>query len=190
METRKINKRHKSGTVRKGPGGDVPDIDPSTWIDPAAVIIGNVRILKNVFIAPGAVVRADEPGSSVLIGENCNVQDRVIVHSLSDCKVIIGDSTSLSHGSIVHGPCVIGKNCFIGFGSIVFRSKLTDGVFVGSSAVVTGVNIPPGKSVPAGMVIDTPEKAEQLVDASEMDQEFSRAIVKANQYLLRTYLNS
>ena len=109
---------------RWNPEGDYPQIDDSAYIDSTAVIIGKVDIGKNVFIGPGAVVRADELGSSITIKDNCNIQDRVIIHALENTSVLIEENTSLVHGCIVHGPCKIGKNCFIGFGSVVFNAEV------------------------------------------------------------------
>ena len=107
--------------IRPNPQGDYPKIDKTAYIDPSAVIIGKVTIGRNVFVAPGAVIRADEPESFIRIGDNCNIQDRVVAHALANTSVIIGRNTSLSHGCIVHGPCVIGKGCFIGFGSVILK---------------------------------------------------------------------
>ena len=64
--------------------GDYPQIDKDTYVHSTAVIIGKVSIGKNVFIGPGAVIRADEKGSSIIIKDNCNVQDRVIIHGLEN----------------------------------------------------------------------------------------------------------
>ncbi|MBU0952022.1 MAG: hypothetical protein KKH91_04250 [Elusimicrobia bacterium] len=83
----------------------------SAFVHPTAVIIGNVKIGKQVFVGPDAVIRADEPKSSIFIGANCNVQDRVIVHALQNTSVYVDNNSSLSHGCIVHGPCKIGKKC-------------------------------------------------------------------------------
>ena len=44
------------------PNGDYPKVDTTSYIHPTAVVIGKVRIGKNVFVGPGAVIRADEPG--------------------------------------------------------------------------------------------------------------------------------
>ena len=73
--------------IRKNPNGDYPDIDDTAYIDPSAVIIGKVKMGKNVFVGPFAVLRADEPNSSIIIEDNCNIQDRVVLHSLEDSLV-------------------------------------------------------------------------------------------------------
>ena len=124
------------------PEGDYPEIDNTAYIDRTAVIIGKVKIGKNVFIGPDAVLRADEPRSSITINDNCNVQDRVIIHVLENSSVLIEENTSLTHGCIIHGPCKIAENCFIGFGSVVFKSNIGEGVCVKHLAVVEGVDIP------------------------------------------------
>lgn len=48
--------------IRPNFAGDYPNIDASALIDPSAQIIGNVRIGKNFFVGPLAVIRADERG--------------------------------------------------------------------------------------------------------------------------------
>jgi carbonic anhydrase/acetyltransferase-like protein (isoleucine patch superfamily) len=40
----------------------MPEISRSAWIFKTAVIVGNAVIGDNVFVAPNAVIRADEPG--------------------------------------------------------------------------------------------------------------------------------
>lgn len=148
--------------IRRNPKGEYPKIDKTAYIDPTAMIIGKVSIGKNVFVAPGAIIRADEPGSSVSIGDNSNIQDRVIIHALENSSVIIGKNTSLSHGCIVHGPCKIGKNCFVGFGSVVSRVLIKDNVFIKSLAVIEGVKILAKKLITSGAIITLPRVVESL----------------------------
>jgi carbonic anhydrase/acetyltransferase-like protein (isoleucine patch superfamily) len=68
--------------TKKNSNSDFPEIDNTAYIDSPAVIVGKVKIGKNVFVAPGAVIRGDEPKSSIIIHDNCNVQDRVVIHAL------------------------------------------------------------------------------------------------------------
>jgi len=173
--------------IRSNPNGEYPKVDKTAYIDPSAVIIGKVKIGKNVFVAPGAVIRADEQKSFIVIGDNCNIQDRVIIHALRNSSVIIGKNTSLSHGCIVHGPCRIGKDSFIGFGSVIFKAKLKDGVFVKCVAVVAGASVPSCRIIPDGAVVDTAKKAKLLSAASKEYREFNRGVLKANLDLLKGY---
>ena len=138
--------------IRTNPNGDKPGIHSSAYIDTTAVVIGAVTIGKNVYVGPGAVIRADEENSAINIGDNCNVQDRAIIHALANTEVVIEEETSLGHGCIVHGPCVIGKKCFIGFGSVVFKAVLEDGVFVKHLAVIEEARILKGSVIPSKWV--------------------------------------
>ena len=166
--------------IRTNPQGDYPNIDKTAYIDLSAVIIGKVKIGKNVFVAPGAVIRADEPESSISISDNCNIQDRAVIHALGNSSVIIGENTSLSHGCIVHGPCKIGNWCFIGFGSVVFKSELADKVFEEHLAVVEGVVAPGKRRVLSGTVIKHKIKTKALKMISREQERFIQQVVDAN----------
>jgi carbonic anhydrase/acetyltransferase-like protein (isoleucine patch superfamily) len=90
--------------IRRNPSGDCPKIDKTTYIDSSAVIIGKVKIGKNVFVAPGAVIRADETKSSISIGDGSNIQDRVIIHALGNSSVIIGKTLLYRTVVLFTGP--------------------------------------------------------------------------------------
>ncbi|MFH1684480.1 MAG: carbonate dehydratase [Candidatus Margulisiibacteriota bacterium] len=176
--------------IRKNSVGDLPVIDPSSYVDPSAEIIGKVKIGKNVYIGPGAIIRADEMESSIVIQDNCNVQDRVIIHALAGSTVEAGKNNSLAHGCIVHGPCIIGAGCFIGFGSVVFNAKLGDEVIIKHLVVVEGIEILSGKVVPSGTVIDSDDKLKNLAMATEELRAFSQKVVKVNLDLVEGYKNT
>lgn len=164
-----------------------PCIHKTAYIHPTAVIIGAVRVGRRVFVGPGAVLRADEPGSSIAIKDNVNIQDRVVIHALTGSTVFVGESASLSHACIVHGPCKIGKKCFVGFGSVVFRSSLGCGVFIKSLSTVEGVKIPPNRLVPNNTAVNSPFAVSLLEKTTREHKSFGRNVVKANSYLLRNY---
>lgn len=169
------------------PAGDIPEIDSSSFAHPSAILIGRIKIGRNVFIGPQAVIRADEPGSHIVIGDDCNIQDRVVVHSLKNSAVIIGERVSLSHGCIVHGPCRISDGCFIGFGSVVFDSDLGRDVFIKSLAVISGADVASGRLVPDGAVINTAKRSAILKKRPKETIDFAEQIVITNKNLLRGY---
>ena len=169
------------------PGGDYPQINDSAYIHPSAAIVGNVTIGKNVFVGPGAVIRADEPGSSITIKDNCNVQDRVIIHALENTPVLIEEGTSLAHGCIIHGSCKIRKNCFIGFGSVVFNAEIDEGVVIKHLVIVEGVNVSAGKIVESGEVVKDEKGMRELRGAGKKSKDFIKKIVKANLDLVKGY---
>ncbi|HEG44489.1 MAG TPA: carbonate dehydratase [Phycisphaerales bacterium] len=179
--------------IRPNTNGDLPKVDPTAYIDPSAQVIGNVHIGAEVFVGPNAVVRADESDAkgqvhSIEIGAECNIQDGVIIHALGGTSVTIGERTSLAHGCVVHGPCTIGKECFIGFRAVVYKAALADGVFVNASAVVQGVDLVANAFVPSGAIVSSSNDVSQLVSTtSKADREFSEKIVTANLALTKGY---
>jgi carbonic anhydrase/acetyltransferase-like protein (isoleucine patch superfamily) len=169
------------------PHGQFPKISDRAWIFETALIVGDVTIEDNVFVGPNAVIRADEPGSSIVICSGCNVQDNVVVHSLSNSEVRIGSNTSLAHGCIVHGPCQIEENCFIGFGAVVFDCNIGKDTLVLHRSIVRGVEIQEEKVVPDGAVITSPEAANALEDLTTDLAEFKESVVRANIELVKGY---
>ena len=63
-------------------GDRSPQIDPTAFVHPDAVIIGDVRIGAESSIWPTAVLRGDH--GAVLVGSQTSVQDGTVVHCTSD----------------------------------------------------------------------------------------------------------
>jgi carbonic anhydrase/acetyltransferase-like protein (isoleucine patch superfamily) len=185
---------HGSWTnIRRNPAGDQPCIHPTAYIDPSAMVIGNVRIGPRVFVGPYAVIRADEPGPSgdvapIDIAAECNIQDGVFVHALGGSRVLVGPRTSLSHGCIVHGPCRVGAECFIGFRAVAFDAVLDEGVFVGAGGVLQGVDVQAGAFVAPGRTVLSADDAAALPKADPTHREFVAKVVAANLRLLDGYV--
>jgi carbonic anhydrase/acetyltransferase-like protein (isoleucine patch superfamily) len=139
-------------SVEPNTAGDRPRIDATAYVHPSAVLIGNVRIGPKVHVGPCAIIRADEPAPNgtvelIDIGAEVSVQDGVVLHALAGTRVTIGPRTSLAHGAVVHGPCTVGRGCFIGFNSVAFCCTLGDDVVVMHGALIEGV--PHGLCVPS-----------------------------------------
>jgi len=181
------------GLIRPNPQGDWPQVDSTAYVDLTAQIIGNVRIGPHVYIGPNAVIRADETDDKgdvlpIEIGAECNVQDGAIIHALGGTQVIVGTRTSLSHGCIVHGPCTIGTDCFIGFKAAIFKAALGDGVFISTGAVVQGVALFANTFVPPAVAVSSREDIEKVVRTTyPAECEFVKKIVIANLVLAKGY---
>ena len=127
--------------IRKNPSGDLPVIHESAYVDNTAILCGKIIVEENVFIGPYAVIRADEVNEQgemepIIIGANSNIQDGVVIHSKAGGLVKIGANTSIAHRSIVHGPCIVGENVFIGFNSVLFNCTVGNGSVVRHNSVV------------------------------------------------------
>lgn len=175
-----------------------PVIHPSAYIDPRSSLIGEVSISEEVYIGPGVSVRADE-GTPFHIGPRSNLQDGVILHALKGKVVLVegrqyaiyvGESVSLTHGALVHGPCFVGDHCFIGFKAIVHDCVIGEGCVVGMGAVVMGVTLAPSRYVPHNSVVDSQEVANALGEAGADWRKFREKVVEVNQELAVGHLAS
>lgn len=174
-----------------------PKIHESAFVHSFSNIIGDVRISPNVIVAPGTSIRADE-GTPFYIGENTNIQDGVVIHGLEEGRVMgddrqeysiwIGKDTCITHMALIHGPCYVGDDCFIGFRSTVFNAKVGAGCIVMMHALIQDVEIPPGKYVPSGAVITSQQQADRLPNVQAEDKEFAHHVVGINQELRAGYL--
>ncbi|MDY0387575.1 MAG: carbonate dehydratase [Methanolobus sp.] len=171
------------------PQNQHPKISEKAWVSETAIIVGDVTIGDNVYVGHNAIIRADEPGSSIVVGDNCNVQDNVTIHALSHSEVIIEKDTSLAHRCIVHGPCSIGHGCFVGFGAVVFDCNIGDDVLVLHNATVRAVEIPSGKVVSDGKVVTKQEDVETLEEITSDLAKFKSSVINANVELVDGYKN-
>jgi carbonic anhydrase/acetyltransferase-like protein (isoleucine patch superfamily) len=141
-----------------------PQIAPSAYIDPAAVIIGNVTIGERASIWPGVVVRGDVHW--IRIGARTNIQDGSVLHVMKDqSPLAIGDGVTVGHGVILHG-CMIESRVLIGMGAIVLNN-----VRVGSGSIIAaGTLVPEGTQVPPNsMFMGHPGKFRREVTERELE---------------------
>ena len=125
-----------------------PDCGRNVWVHPAATVIGRVTIGEDSSVWPGAVIRGDV--NFIRIGARTSIQDGSILHVASDrlageggIPLVIGDDCTVGHRVILHA-CTIGNRCLIGMGAI-----LMDGAVVGDEVIVgAGALVPAGRRLP------------------------------------------
>ena len=143
--------------------GHTPKIHPGAWVDPAALVIGDVELAEGASIWPFTVVRGDE-GQYIRIGRNSNVQDNSVVHVTPELPCVIGEGVTIGHRCVVHA-CTIGNNVRIGIGAVV----LTGAVIEDNAQVGAGAVVPPGKVVSAGtLVMGVPAKPVRQMSPEEL----------------------
>lgn len=174
--------------IRPNLAGDSPRVDPTALIDPSAQIIGNVIIGKNVFVAPLAVIRADERGADgavapIVIGEESNIQDGVIIHSHGGTGVNIGERTSVAHAVAIHGPCTIGNDCFLAMRSALYSATVADSVWIGMGALIMRATLDSYTYVPAGSVIRSRPDAWGMRLISSKEKQYMKGVLKATNQL-------
>ncbi len=179
--------------IRPNLVGDYPEIDPSALIDPSAQIIGNVKIAKDVFVGPMAVIRADQRGpdgkvAPIQIDEEVNIQDGVIIHTDPGASVIIGAKTSVAHGAVIHGPCTIGRECFIAVKATLYKVTLEDHIWIGIGAIAKMVTLHSYTRVPAGEVVRDRTEVPALRLVTDKEREYMEETCAANSQLRMDYL--
>ncbi|MDO8731080.1 MAG: gamma carbonic anhydrase family protein [Actinomycetota bacterium] len=111
-----------------------PNIDPTAFVHPDAVVIGNVTIGPESSVWPGAVLRADY--GSITIGAQTSIQDGSVIHCTASESTVIGDRCVVGHNVHIEGAR-IHDDCLIGSGSIVLNgSEIGPRSLVGAGALV------------------------------------------------------
>lgn len=105
-----------------------PVVDPSAFVHPLACVTGCVRIGKDVYIGPFAVLRGDF--GEIIIGDGCNVQEHCLIHMFPGITAHLRRNVHVGHGAIIHGA-LIEENCLIGMNSVIM-----DDVIVGQESIV------------------------------------------------------
>ena len=124
------------------PYGDrQPDVHPTVFIAPGAMVVGDVAIGAEASVWFNAVIRGDS--AQVRVGAGTNVQDGAILHTDAGKPCIVGDDCTIGHRAIVHG-CTIGRGSLVGMGSVV----LSGAVIGEESLVAAGALVPEGKEFP------------------------------------------
>jgi carbonic anhydrase/acetyltransferase-like protein (isoleucine patch superfamily) len=138
-------------------------IDPTAFVAPGAVVVGNVRVSAEASLWFGVVVRGDS--EAVVIGPQSNIQDGSLLHADPGYPCRLGARVSLGHGAIVHGATVE-DDVLIGM-----RATVLNGAIIGRGSVVAaGAVVTPGTIVPPNsMVMGLPGKVARLVTAADTE---------------------
>jgi carbonic anhydrase/acetyltransferase-like protein (isoleucine patch superfamily) len=144
-----------------------PTLERGVYIDPTALVVGDVVLGEDASIWPMAVVRGDV--NYIRIGARSNVQDGSVLHvtrpypgSDAGWPLIVGEDVVIAHGVTIHG-CVIGNRVLVGIGAIVL-----DGAVVEDEVMIAaGTVVPPGKRLESGGVYmgNPARRARDLTDA-------------------------
>ena len=130
--------------------GDVePTIDPSAYIHPDSVVIGDVTIGAESSVWPSAVLRGDPGG--IVIGDRTSIQDGTVVHTTPATPTRVGDECVIGHLVHLEG-CVIGNGSLVGSGAIVLNGAvLEEECLVGAGALVPGTLTVPRRAMALGV---------------------------------------
>lgn len=144
--------------------GRLPEIADSAYIDPQAVVIGDVTIGEDSSVWPCTVIRGDV--NYIRIGARTSIQDGSVLHVMRETHpLILGDEVTVGHKVILHG-CTIESRCLIGMGSIILN-----GAKIGTGSIIAaGTLIPEGTEVPRGsLFVGHPGKLRRTLTAADQE---------------------
>ncbi|MGK0500469.1 MAG: carbonic anhydrase/acetyltransferase-like protein (isoleucine patch superfamily) [Oceanicoccus sp.] len=141
---------HYNSTSLRTYKGVSPTLQQGAYVDPAAIVIGDVELGEDASVWPLVVIRADV--NRVRIGDRSNIQDGTVIHESrprasnpSGYPTLIGTDVTIGHKVMLHG-CVIGNRVLVGMGAIILDGAIIeDEVIIGAGALVT-----PGKRLLSG----------------------------------------
>jgi phenylacetic acid degradation protein len=120
--------------------GVTPVVDPTAYVHPSAVLIGDVVVGAGCYIGPFASLRGDFGGIRVRAG--ANIQDSCIMHGFPGTDTVVEENGHIGHAAVLHS-CVVGKNALVGMNAVV-----NDNAVIGEWAIVAAMAF-----VKAGMIV-------------------------------------
>ncbi|TMH32126.1 MAG: phenylacetic acid degradation protein PaaY [Betaproteobacteria bacterium] len=120
--------------------GVVPVIEPSAFVHPSAVLIGDVIVGAGCYVGPAASLRGDFGRVELRAGSN--VQDGCIMHGFPSTDTVVEEDGHIGHAAILHG-CVVKRGALVGMNSVI-----NDNAVIGEFAIVAAMAF-----VKAGMVV-------------------------------------
>lgn len=132
--------------------GVIPVVDPSAYVHPAAVLIGDVVVGPDCYIGPGACLRGDF--GRIFLKSGANVQDTCVIHGFPSQDTVVEENGHIGHGAVLHG-CVVRRDALVGMNAVVMdEAEVGERAMVGACAFV-----PAGSKVaPATLVAGVPAK--------------------------------
>jgi phenylacetic acid degradation protein len=126
--------------------GITPVVDPTAYVHPSAVLIGDVIIGPGVYIGPCASLRGDFGRLEVRAG--ANIQDTCVMHGFPGTDTIVEEEGHIGHGAVLHG-CIVQRNALVGMNAVI-----NDNAVIGESAIVAAMAfVKAGFVVPPRMLV-------------------------------------
>ena len=143
--------------------GVTPVVDPTAYVHPSAVLIGDVIVGPGCYIGPFASLRGDFGGIRVHAG--ANIQDSCVMHGFPGTDTVVEENGHIGHAAVLHS-CVIRKNALVGMNAVV-----NDNAVIGEWAIVAAMAfVKAGMIVPPRtLVAGTPARVIRALTEQEVD---------------------
>ena len=129
--------------------GVIPVVDPTAFVHPTAVLIGDVIVGAGCYVGAGAALRGDF--GRIILKPGSNLQDNCVAHSFPGQDAVIEENGHVGHGAVLHG-CIVRREALVGMNSVVMDgAEIGEGSFVGAMSFVRAGMIVPPKTLVAGV---------------------------------------
>ncbi len=129
--------------------GIIPVVDPTAYVHPSAVLIGDVIIGPNCYVGPCASLRGDF--GRLILEAGANLQDTCVMHGFPGTDTVVEENGHIGHGAVLHG-CRIGNNALIGMNAVIMDNALVgESSIVAASAFVKASQEIPARTLAAGV---------------------------------------
>ena len=122
--------------------GIVPVVDPTAYVHPSAILIGDVIIGPDCYVGPCASLRGDF--GRLILERGANVQDTCVMHGFPGTDTVVEEDGHIGHGAVLHG-CRIKRNALVGMNAVIMDNVVIgeEAIIAASAFVKAGVEIPP-----------------------------------------------
>ncbi len=124
--------------------GYTPVFGKDCYLAENATIIGDVIMGDDCSIWFNVVLRGDV--NSIRIGNNVNIQDGAVLHTLYQKSVVeIGDNVSIAHNAVIHGA-KINNNVLVGIGAVILDHAVIgeNSIIAAGAIVLSNTIVEPG----------------------------------------------
>jgi len=129
--------------------GLIPVVDPSAFVHPDAVLIGDVIVGAGCYVGPCASLRGDF--GRVILKAGSNVQDSCVLHSFPSKDALLEEDAHVGHAAVLHG-CIVRRGALIGIGAIVMDDVVVEEeAFVGAGSFVRAGFVVPRRTLVTGV---------------------------------------
>ncbi|MEI8170621.1 MAG: phenylacetic acid degradation protein PaaY [Rhodoferax sp.] len=126
--------------------GIVPVVDPTAFVHPSAVLIGDVIVGPDCYVGPCASLRGDF--GRIILERGSNLQDTCVMHGFPGTDTVVEENGHVGHGAVLHG-CRVGQNALVGMNAVIM-----DNAVIGESAIVAACAfVKAGAVIPAGSLV-------------------------------------
>ena len=122
--------------------GIVPVVDPTAYVHPSAILIGDVIIGPDCYVGPCASLRGDF--GRLILERGANLQDTCVMHGFPGTDTVVEEDGHIGHGAVLHG-CRIKRNALVGMNAVIMDNVVIgeEAIIAASAFVKAGVEIPP-----------------------------------------------